>query len=153
MGNYKHQIEFFLSQLNSEKKYFDINLERIRKWKVIMIAEEEQEIIAAAGLEKKFGMIRSAIIIKRELQGKGLGTLLLKELIDKTRKRYHVVWAIIAEENEASIRLHLAESFRPIGRRQNLFYLAVPLGVGGRLLVYCFSILFPFTRMIDIIRH
>lgn len=151
--NYKNRIELFLSQLNIEKKYFDISLERVMKWKPIMIAEVQQEIVAAVGLEKKFGIMRSVIILRKEVQGKGLGQSYLHALLGKARETCHIVWAIIAEGNSASMKLHLAADYRVIGKRQNLFYLAVPLDCFGDALLWSFKLIFPLTKVVDRIRQ
>ena len=151
--NNKERINNFLSQLDSERRYFDITIERIMSWKLVMIEEADNKINAIVALEKKFGMTRSAIILKRELQGKGLGKILLEQLIDEARKKHHIVWAIISEKNMASIKLHLAKDFRFIGNRQNLFYLAAPLDFVGHILFHSFAKLFPLTKIFDKIRH
>lgn len=53
---------------------------------------------------------------------KGLGKLLLDNLIAHCKDKYHVVLALICSENEASIKLFTSRGFRPVGELKEVGY-------------------------------
>lgn len=150
---YKKQIEHFLDALQSEKKYFNPHIDRIMKCELVIIEQAGNEIIAVAGLEKKLGIVRDMLIIKREFQRQGLGTKILCELINQTNKRHFLLMAVISEDNTASFRLHMKTGYKMIGNRQTLDYVVKPINRTGTLLYYLLKTLFPLLTVADIVRR
>jgi L-amino acid N-acyltransferase YncA len=67
------------------------------------------------------GVAEVGIYISAAMRGRGIGTLLLRELI--TRSETAGVWtlqAAIFPENIASLALHLRHGFREVGRRERV---------------------------------
>jgi phosphinothricin acetyltransferase len=67
------------------------------------------------------GVAEVSIYIKQSERGKGIGSLLLQELIK--RSEANGIWTLqagIFPENQASIRLHLGHGFRLVGLREKL---------------------------------
>jgi RimJ/RimL family protein N-acetyltransferase len=152
-SQYKKQIEDFLSTLQSEKKYFNLTIDRLMKCEFVIIEQVNNKIIAVAGLEKKFGIIRDVIMIKAEYQRHGLGTKILYALIYQTKERHALLMALIKDHNIASLRLHMKAGYKKIGRRQNLDYLVRPINCKGNFLYYLLKTSFPLFKVADIIRH
>ncbi len=73
------------------------------------------------------GVVEHSIYVAGEARGLGVGKALLRALITSTEEAG--IWTIQASvfpENEASIRLHIAEGFTVVGRRNRIA--RMPLG-------------------------
>jgi L-amino acid N-acyltransferase len=88
----------------------------------LVVAESNEKVVGYASLSSfrdKPGYSRSAedsVYVHREYQGKGVGTLLMKEIIARAvRLGYHTVVAGIVPPNEASVRLHERLGFAYVG--------------------------------------
>jgi phosphinothricin acetyltransferase len=67
------------------------------------------------------GVAEVSVYVGREIQGKGIGTLLLRELVrDSEREGFWTLQAGIFPENQASVRLHEKCGFRVLGKRERL---------------------------------
>ena len=150
---YKKEMETFIDQLDSEKKYFKLTVERVLKWELIAIETVAGEVVAIGGLEKKFGTIRSNLILRKDVQGQGLGKRFLGEIIKVAREKHHAIWALIMKENTPSLKLHLGFGYRLIGERQDLLYLMIPLSAPGYVYFCLVRGLFPLVRIVDLVRH
>jgi len=67
------------------------------------------------------GVVEHSVYIATEARGLGLGTALLRALAASTER--DGIWTIQASvfpENEASLRLHLANGYAVVGRRQRI---------------------------------
>lgn len=153
LPTYRQQIESFLGKLNSEKAYFNLTIERVMNWELVMVEMLNEEIIAIAGLERKFGIVRNNLVIKKEFHGKGLGKSLLRELLNEAKLEYNIIWAVISEKNIAAIKNNLATGHKMVGNRQGMCYLIAPLNWKGKLLYYIIQALFPTMKLLDLIRR
>lgn len=64
------------------------------------------------------GVKEDTVYVSPDLFGKGIGKLLLKELIIQSEKlNIWTLQAVMFPENEASIKLHSSLGFREVGRR------------------------------------
>jgi L-amino acid N-acyltransferase YncA len=88
----------------------------------VVVAEEGADIYGWAALSRYSSRsaydhtVEDSVYIAEECRGKGIGTLLLAELILQARRLgHHAVIARIAQDNPASIRLHEAAGFFPVG--------------------------------------
>lgn len=67
------------------------------------------------------GVAEVSIYVSQTHRGQGIGSALLKSLIDLSEKNgYWTVQAGVFPENEASIKLHKKFGFREIGRRERI---------------------------------
>lgn len=67
------------------------------------------------------GVVEVSVYIDSSFKNKGIGTRLLKHLINETeQKGYWTLYSGIIEENTASIALHQACGFRKIGYREKI---------------------------------
>jgi L-amino acid N-acyltransferase YncA len=67
------------------------------------------------------GVVEHSVYVGADARGLGIGKVLLQALIDSTESEG--VWTIQASvfpENEASLKLHLANGFAIVGRRQRI---------------------------------
>ena len=64
-----------------------------------------------------------SVYVRRGFQGKGVGTLLVRELLERAaRLGYHTIIAGIAPPNEASVRLHKGFGFAYVGNFSEVGY-------------------------------
>ena len=67
------------------------------------------------------GVVEHSVYVTAEARGRGLGTVLLRALADSTEA--DGIWTIQASvfpENEASLKLHLANGYVVVGRRNRI---------------------------------
>ncbi|MGH9920240.1 MAG: GNAT family N-acetyltransferase, partial [Nitrososphaerales archaeon] len=88
----------------------------------LVVAESDERVVGYASLSPfrdKPGYSKSvedSVYVHRDFQGKGVGTLLTKEILARAaRLGYHTVVAGIVPPNEASVRLHEGLGFAYVG--------------------------------------
>jgi len=94
---------------------------------LLWVAASDNQVIGWAGLkpvsdrEVYRGVVEVSIYIRKDQNGKGIGTALLKHLISESENAgIWTLYASIFPENTASIRLHLSAGFREIGFREKI---------------------------------
>jgi L-amino acid N-acyltransferase YncA len=94
---------------------------------LLWVAVDEQKIVAWAGLQPVSvraayeGVVEVATYVHNNWTGKGVGTMLMKHLIEQSEKAgIWTLYSSIFSENTASIRLHLNHGFREIGYREKI---------------------------------
>jgi L-amino acid N-acyltransferase YncA len=94
---------------------------------LLWVAVNDGNVIGWAGLQpvsvrKVYeGVVEVTIYVHNAAGGKGIGTALLKHLIDESeRNGIWTLYASIFPENTASIRLHVSNGFREIGYREKI---------------------------------
>ena len=92
-----------------------------------LVVEENNQVIAWATLSevsKRYvyrGVAEVTIYVSLEHLGKGVGTLLLKALVEASEKEnFWTLQSVIFPENVASIRLHERFGFRIVGKRERI---------------------------------
>jgi phosphinothricin acetyltransferase len=110
----------------------------------IMVAEHDNSIVAWGSLSKwsdrcaYTDTAEVSLYVTESYQGKGIGTQLLKELLEEgQRQELHAVLARITEGNAASLHLHESLGFLPIGVMRE-----VGVKFGKRLDVYLMEKIF-----------
>jgi L-amino acid N-acyltransferase YncA len=92
-----------------------------------LVAVADGEVLGWAALEPVSrrrvyrGVMRSAVYVAESARSRGVGSTLMKELIEQAERRG--VWTIEASlfpENRASLRLHAALGFRIVGVRERI---------------------------------
>jgi phosphinothricin acetyltransferase len=71
------------------------------------------------------GVVEHSVYVRADIQGRGIGRLLLASLIERTGTVG--VWTIqsnVFPENTASLALHAAAGFRVVGRRERIAFMA-----------------------------
>jgi L-amino acid N-acyltransferase len=88
----------------------------------VLVLMEDGRVIGWASLSpysdrKAYaGTVENSVYVGEAFRGRGAGTALLTELIDRARRTgRHAIIAKIAQDNPASIRLHRAAGFIPVG--------------------------------------
>lgn len=94
---------------------------------LLWVALEGYQVIGWAGLQpvstrKAYdGVVEVTIYVHNAFAGKGIGTALMKHLIEESEKNgIWTLYASIFPENTASIRLHVSNGFREIGYREKI---------------------------------
>ena len=125
-------IEIYNHEVRSSPATFDLEpqtLAQRRAWfsshgrmHPLIVAERRGRVIGYAslsGFRDKPGYSKSgedSVYVRRGFQGKGVGTLLLKEILARaTELGYHTVIAGVVPPNEASVRLHEGLGFGYVG--------------------------------------
>lgn len=125
-------LEIYNEVVKNSHSTFDLNPQTMvqrRRWfsehggrYPLVVAETRGQVIGYASLSKfrdkpaysKTG--ESSVYVHRSFQGKGVGTLLMKEIVVRAKRfGYHTVIAGIALPNEASLRLHERMGFAYVG--------------------------------------
>ena len=61
--------------------------------------------------------VEDSVYVRKEFRGKGIGTMILRKLVDEAKKAsHHSIIARLDAGNEASIALHTNVGFREVGR-------------------------------------
>jgi L-amino acid N-acyltransferase YncA len=88
----------------------------------VLVAEEQGEVVGFASLSPYRDRaaysttVEDSVYVSRDHQGRGVGKLLLGDLIDVARTHgFHAVMARIVGGHEASIGLHTSLGFRVVG--------------------------------------
>lgn len=88
----------------------------------VIVAEEQGEVSGFASLSSYRDRpayrttVEDSVYVARSHQGRGIGTLLLTDIVEAARSRgFHTVMARIVGGHEASIRLHQSAGFEVVG--------------------------------------
>ena len=127
-------IEIFEEGIAGGNATFDQNAPTWEAWdnkffKIcrFVLENENEEIVGWAALQPISnrdcyrGVAEVSIYLKNEVQGKGLGKMLLRKLIlDSEEHEFWTLQSGIFPENEASIVVHLDLGFRTVGTREKI---------------------------------
>jgi L-amino acid N-acyltransferase YncA len=87
-----------------------------------LVAVDGDEVVGFGSLSKYKDRpayatsVEDSVYVRRDQQGRGVGRLLLAELVDTaTKSGFHAVFARIVGGHEASIRLHASLGFEQVG--------------------------------------
>lgn len=112
----------FETQATSYEKWIDYTHPACR-----LVLEEQNQILGWCKLSvvssrKVYkGVGEVSVYVHPEQKGKGLGNLLLQELIRTSEKEgFWTLQAAIFPENHASLQLHLKNGFREVGFRERI---------------------------------
>lgn len=103
---------------------WDMKFHKVCRW---VLEDENEKIVGWAALQPISardcykGVAEESIYLDNEVQGKGLGTLLLRKLIlDSEDHGFWTLQAGIFPENQGSIALHQKVGFRIVGNREKI---------------------------------
>jgi L-amino acid N-acyltransferase YncA len=125
-------LEIYNDAVLASPATFDLEpqtLPQRRKWfeahggsHPLVVAVSQDQVVGYASLSKfreKPGYAKSAessVYVHKEFRGKGVGTLLMKEILERAaRLGYHTIVAAIVPPNEPSVRLHERFGFVYVG--------------------------------------
>lgn len=132
--NYWSEVEEIYRQgLEGRNATFETEVPEYSTWiqkfhsHLLWVALEGKQVIGWAGLQpvsyrKVYeGVVEVTIYVHNALSGKGIGTALMKHLIEESeRNGIWTLYASIFPENTASMRLHVSHGFREIGYREKI---------------------------------
>jgi len=121
--------DIYLDGIRSGLASFETEAPSWEDWEakhtIRVVAESSDEVVgwAAAGPVSSRrcyrGVLESSVYVARNARGRGVGTSLLRALVERSEKAG--AWTIeagIFPENEASLKLHRALGFRVVGVRE-----------------------------------
>jgi len=150
---YADTINKFLGELDDEKKYFGLKLERVLESKLVIVAIFDDQIVGITGFESKMGIIRSYVVVKKQFHGMRIAENLFKERMRQSSSlKCNLVMAVVEKDNIKSINHCYSRGYRLGGVRGNLLYLFFIINYTGYLQYMLIRILFPFLKLTDIIR-
>ena len=153
LSGHAEQIVEFLGRTDSEKRYFNLTLERVLKAETILVAYADDALVGIGGIEVKYRLPRDFIMVDRRVQGKGLGRQFLDRILDDAARMHSILMAVIEEPNAASLKLHRTVGFRMGGKRGQLNYLFFPIDARGLVLYYIVRLIFPGIQLLDRFRR
>ncbi|WP_058485704.1 GNAT family N-acetyltransferase [Defluviitalea phaphyphila] len=109
--------------IQNRKKWFETHNENYP----IIIAEYKNKVVGYACLSSFRPLynntVENSIYIHRDYKNIGVGSLLMKELIKIASKlNYHVIVAVIEQDNEESIKFHEKFGFKYMGSLKEVGY-------------------------------
>ena len=103
---------------------WDMKFHKVCRW---ILEDEGENIVGWAALQPVSarncfkGVAEASIYLDNSVQGKGLGTMLLRKLIlDSEEQNFWTLQVGIFPENQASVSLHQKLGFRIVGRREKI---------------------------------
>ncbi len=148
------ELREFFESLDEELVHFPLTYKRMMNAYFLITEYSEGKLIALAGVEKKYGVVRSWTIVKKEHWHKGIGSKLVarrKEICSRD-KTCHVLLGIVDETNVASINNITKQGYKYIGQRENLKYYLQPIRPIGNVVIFLAKLIFPLFSVIDKIR-
>jgi len=110
----------------TEAPPYDVWIKKFHS-QLLWVAALNNEVVGWAGLQpvsvrKVYeGVVEVTIYIESNHSGKGIGSSLMKHLVEQSEKAgIWTLYASIFPENTASIRLHVSAGFREIGYREKI---------------------------------
>nr|WP_315163783.1 GNAT family N-acetyltransferase [uncultured Flavobacterium sp.] len=96
--------------------------DKIKKGFPVIVAEYEGKVVGF-GMYSEFRFreaykytVEHSVYVDKEYHGKGIGKLLLQELIQLTKKQnLHTMIAVIDSENQSSVEFHEKYGFKTVG--------------------------------------
>ena len=120
--NILHSTALYDYKIRSYEEQQNILKEKISKNFPVIVAELEGQIVGF-GMYSEFRFreaykftVEHSVYVNENFQGKGIGKLLLQELISLARKqKLHTMIAVIDSENQSSVEFHEKFGFKTVG--------------------------------------
>jgi phosphinothricin acetyltransferase len=123
---YKQGLQTRNATFETEAPTYDVWIKRFHSH-FLWVAIENNQVVGWAGLQpvsvrKVYeGVVEVTIYIDSDHGGKGIGSSLMKHLVEQSEKaEIWTLYASIFPENTTSIRLHISAGFREIGYREKI---------------------------------
>jgi len=149
---FKKKLDDFIMRMDTEKRYFPLSLERALRSETVLLALHEGEVVGFGGVEIKYRIPRSTIMLDRKYHGKGLSKALMKMIHTEAEKKHHIILGVIEKHNKVALDLDLSIGYTNCGERNNLYYLFFPFTATGKIIIKIISKIFPIIKILDKIR-
>lgn len=130
-------LDIYNLEVQTSTVTFDIlprSLDEQRQWltarsgaHAVIVAEREGEVVGFASLSPwrprpaYATSVEDSVYVRRDQQGRGVGRLLLDELVEVARAHgFHAVLARIVGGHESSVRLHQSVGFDLVGTEREV---------------------------------
>jgi L-amino acid N-acyltransferase len=120
--NILHSTALYDYNIRSYELQLQILEEKINKNFPVIVAELDEQVVGF-GMYSEFRFreaykftVEHSVYVNKNFQGKGIGKLLLEELISLARKqKLHTMIAVIDAENQGSVEFHEKFGFKTVG--------------------------------------
>jgi len=120
--NILHSTSLYDYEIRSYEQQKSILEDKLNKGFPVIVAELNGEV-AGFGMYSEFRFreaykftVEHSVYVNEDFQGKGIGKLILQELIDLARKqKLHTMIAVIDSENQKSVEFHEKFGFETVG--------------------------------------
>ena len=121
---------------------------------LVVLALHNEEIIGITGYEKKWGIIRTYVVVKNEYQGMRIAENLFKERMRLTfGLKCNLIMAVVEKGNIKSVNNCISRGYRLGGERWGkLKYFFLVLNFKGYLEYLMIKSLYPLLKLIDSFR-
>lgn len=130
-------LDIYNLEVQTSTVTFDIlprTLDEQRRWltarsgaHAVIVAERDGEVVGFASLSPwrprpaYATSVEDSVYVRRDQQGRGVGRLLLDELVEVARAHgFHAVFARIVGGHESSVRLHRSVGFDVVGTEREV---------------------------------
>jgi len=144
----------FLDELDSEREFFHVTIERVLNSALVILAFDNEKVIGITGLEKKWGIMRSYVVVKKDYQGKRIAENLYNERLKHTSSiKCNIILAVVEKRNLKSINHCISRGYRFGGEYWgNLRYYYLVLNFRGYMQYIALRLINPLLRLINIVR-
>ncbi len=132
-GDWEQVAAIYLEGINTGNATFETHCPPWEVWdekhrkECRLVARENQKVMGWAALSSVSsrpvysGVCEVSVYVSNEYKGKGIGSLLMKALIDESEGQdIWMLQASIFPENKSSIHLHEKFGFRQVGTREKI---------------------------------
>lgn len=120
--NILHSTALYDYNIRSYELQLQILEEKINKNFPVIVAELDEQVVGF-GMYSEFRFreaykftVEHSVYVNKNFQGKGIGKLLLEELISLARsQKLHTMIAVIDAENQGSVEFHEKFGFKTVG--------------------------------------
>lgn len=120
--NILHSTALYDYKIRSYEKQQNILEEKINKNFPVIVAEMDGQVVGF-GMYSEFRFreaykftVEHSVYVNKDFNGKGIGKLLLQELISLAKKqKLHTMIAVIDAENQSSVKFHEKFGFKTVG--------------------------------------
>jgi RimJ/RimL family protein N-acetyltransferase len=146
---YDEILQPFLKLIPLQTEFFDLSLDRFEQSKVCLISMKNNVVTGMAGLLPRKGFMCVYIVVEKNYQRRGIARELSTALIRESKNKFHILIAMIAIGNDASLKLHQNLGYELVGDRDDLYYTILPLDLIGTIMKYFIRLLFPVIKYCD----
>lgn len=148
LSEYQNEIDRFVGSLSTEKKYLNINFQRVMNSRLVILAMGNHSIVGLGGLEKKRGLARSYIVVKKEHQNQFIGAPLFMKILKEAKKKHSIIMGAVEKENIKALKMFLSKGYKHVGEKKRLMYICKPFNASGYLIYLFIKAVFPLYRLL-----
>jgi GNAT superfamily N-acetyltransferase len=134
---------FFRGLDNDARRFMPVDASEILDSPFLAWAREGDRIAGLAGCIRRKGLLFLHIAVAEDVRGKGLGRVLLSEVLAFGRRRRAAIYLSVHAENEPAVRLYQQEGFKVVAREPGRYWMMCPTTRGGAALCAVLQVIRP----------